>query len=85
MTHCQAYLHEQEARACRSRGDLEGFTSHYEEAATLFLDVGLISESSKCYESLGQYQKAAGEYLRTTDPSDNTKSGVRSLERPKTL
>ncbi|KAL1999926.1 hypothetical protein VTN02DRAFT_3799 [Thermoascus thermophilus] len=59
VTQCQAYLSEQEARACRSRGDTEGFVSNYERAATLFLDVGLIAESSKCFEGLGQYQKAA--------------------------
>lgn len=40
---------------------MEGFASNYERAATLFLDVGLIAESSKCFEGLCQYQKAARE------------------------
>ncbi|GAD91519.1 hypothetical protein PVAR5_0091 [Paecilomyces variotii No. 5] len=60
ITQCQAYLHDQEARACRSRNDLEGFTFNTEKAVSLFLSIGSKSEASDCLESLGEYHRAAG-------------------------
>lgn len=59
LTTVHAFLKEQAARSCKANDNHEGFIKESEEAVDLFLEVQLISNASKCLETLGRYEKAA--------------------------
>ncbi|OQE34898.1 hypothetical protein PENCOP_c015G08976 [Penicillium coprophilum] len=59
MTHSQACLYEQEGRSHRAARNTEEFTTCYEKAIVLFLEIGLVTEAATCYEGLGQFDKVA--------------------------
>lgn len=65
MSHSQACLYEQKGRSHRASGETEEFTKCFEEAITLFLEIGLSPEAASCYEGLGRLDKVAGSLSNT--------------------
>lgn len=59
ITQCQAWLYEQQGRACRACGDLQGFQENYEKAVDHFLEINLMTEATDCLEALEQYERIA--------------------------
>jgi hypothetical protein len=59
-------LYEQKGRSHRAAGETEEFTTCFEKAIPLFLEIGLKSEAASCYEGLGRLEKVAGMYPSTS-------------------
>lgn len=59
----RAFLREADGKTCKAKGDRNGFSACLQEAVKLFVQVDLIENACQCLKQLGDYNKAAGEFL----------------------